>query len=52
VDDGIVSIGTTIPLVLRNLAEPLALMLYINILAQAADNVEEQIGGVSTPDRF
>lgn len=51
-DDGIVGIGTTMPLALVDLTEPLVLMLYINILAQAADNVEQQIGGASMPDRF
>jgi hypothetical protein len=50
-DDGIVSLGTSLPLMFLDLTEAAFFYVYLGILARAADRLEMQIFG-DEQDRF
>lgn len=41
--EGLLTLVTSIPLACLDLSRPLVFMLYLNIFAQAADNVEQRV---------
>ncbi|MGH4024022.1 MAG: hypothetical protein ACRDRV_05495 [Pseudonocardiaceae bacterium] len=41
-NDGFITIGTTIPLAIINISDPTFLLLYLHILADLADALEQQ----------
>lgn len=49
---GFLSLSTSVPLALLDLSEPLRLLLHINILAQAADGLEQRYAPSGLPDVF
>jgi hypothetical protein len=50
--DGFLNISTSIPLAALDLSEPTVFFLYLNVLAQAADNLEQQLSAPGSTDLF
>jgi hypothetical protein len=50
--DGFLNISTSIPLAALDLSEPTVFFLYLNVLAQGADNLEQQLSAPGSPDLF
>jgi hypothetical protein len=51
-DDGIINLCTVIPLVALDLTEPGPFLLYLNIFAITADNLEQEMMPAGAPDMF
>lgn len=50
--DGFLTISSSLPLAVIDLSDPTWLFLYINVLGQAADNLEQQLGTFGSQDVF
>ena len=50
--DGFLNLSTSVPLAALDLSEPVPVFLYLNILAQAADNLEQRLSGSEASDFF
>lgn len=50
--DGFLNITTSIPLRTLDLSDSTSFFLYINVLAQSADDIEQRINAPGAPDRF
>ncbi len=51
-DDGIINLCTVIPLVALDLTEPGPFLLYLNIFAMTADNLEQELMPAGATDMF
>ncbi len=51
-DDGIINLCTVIPLAALDLTEPGPFLLYLNIFAMTADNLEQELMPSGAPDMF
>lgn len=50
--DGFLTIRSSFPLLAVDLTEPTTFFLYLNVLGQAADNLEQQLFGPGSQDAF
>ncbi len=50
--DGFLNITTSIPLSTLDLSNPTPFFLYLNVVAQSADDIEQRINAPGSPDRF
>ena len=44
-EDGLLTLASSLPLAVLDLTNPLAFMLYLHVLARAADGLEQQLRG-------
>jgi hypothetical protein len=51
-DDGIINLCTVIPLGALDLVDPKPFLLYLNIFAMTADNLEQELMPAGLPDMF
>jgi hypothetical protein len=51
-DDGIVNLASTSPLAALDLRDPSPFLLYLHVLARAADTVERELAKPGVPDLF